>query len=170
MPLPVGRGVPEALGYSGLQLFAALAAGWPRLPGPVLPHGRRHRLQSGRKGNGLTLTARSGCFQGTGSGRAASKPSLNVLPWLSALGGVASGSWERASGFGPWDSRPCGGGFSQAPLVISPTDVHTQDRLGQGRGPAGPYRESYHLLGSGPSSGLGTETGVLGLLCLSFAM
>lgn len=34
--------------------------------------------------------ARSGCFQGTGSGSGGVSPSLNVLPWLSALGGVAS--------------------------------------------------------------------------------
>lgn len=54
------------------------------------------------------------CFQGTGSGSGGVWPPLNVLPWLSALGGVASGSWEGASGFGPWNSWPLGGGLSQA--------------------------------------------------------
>lgn len=68
------------------------------------------------------------------------QPFLNVLSWLSALCGVASGGWEKASGFGPWERRPLGGGFSQASLAVSPTAVHARDGWSQGRGPAGPSR------------------------------
>lgn len=81
----------------------------------------------GRQGAGLAPIAKSACFQGTGSGSGRAWPPLNVLSWLSALGGVASGSWERASGFGPWDSWPPEAGFSHAPLAVSPAAVHTQD-------------------------------------------
>ena len=82
------------------------------------------------------------------------QPFLNVLSWLSALRGVASGGWEKASGFGPWERRPLGSGFSQASLAISPTAVHARDGWSQGRGPAGPSRGPCR--GSGLGSGLGT--------------
>lgn len=91
----------------------------------------------GRKSAGLAPMAKSGSFQGTGSGSGGAWPPLNVLPWLPAVGAVASRCWERTSGFCPWDSWPPGGGFSPTPLAISPAAVHTQDRLGQHRDPAG---------------------------------
>lgn len=136
-PLWVGSG-PR------MQLFASVCrpSCWPAKPARASSSPKEGETDSevdpGRKGTGLTPVAKCGCFQGTGSGSGGTGPPLNVLSWLSALGGAASGSWERASGFGPWDSWPLGGGFSQAPLAISPTAVHTQDGLGQGRGPAGP--------------------------------
>lgn len=48
------------------------------------------------------------------SGSGGARFPVNILPWLSALGGVASGSWGRASGFGPWDCWPPGCGPSQS--------------------------------------------------------
>ena len=70
------------------------------------------------------------------------QPFLDVLSWLSALCSlrVASGGCGKASGFGPWERRPLGGGFSQASLAVSPTAVHARDGWSQGRGPAGPSR------------------------------
>lgn len=111
----------------------------------------------GRKGAGLALMGKPGCLQGMGSGGGWAWPLLNALPWLSALGGVASRGWERASGFGPWDNWPPGGGFSQAPLAGSPAAVHTQDRLGQHRQPTGSYKEPCHVMETGLSSGLVAE-------------
>lgn len=171
-PLSVGCGVLEGPGYKCLLLFTAPAAGLLNLPGPEPPPEKgKPTSKWAQAGKALALTmARSGCFQGTRSGSGRARLSVNVLPWPSALGGVASGSWERASGFGPWESWPRGGGFGQAPLAISPTAVHTQDRPSQRRGPAGPYREPCHIMGSGLSSGLGTEAWVLGLLCQVLAM
>lgn len=114
-------------------------------------------MDPGRKGAGLAAMAKSGCFQGMGSGSGGARPPLNALSWLSALGGVASGNWERASGFSLWDSWPLGCGISQALLAISPTAVHTQGRRGQGRGPAGFSRGPCPVTGSGLSSDLGAR-------------
>lgn len=88
--------------------------------------------------------------------------SMSCPGWLSALGGVTSGNWERASGFGPWNSWPLGCGFSQALLAISPAAVHTWGRWGQGGGPAGSSRGPCPVMGSGLNSDLGAETWVLG--------
>lgn len=105
-----------------LLLTVALAGASKALPSQEICNWR-----PGRQGAGFAPMAKSGCFQGTGSGSGRAWPPLNVLSWLSALGGVASGSWERASGFGPWDSWPPERGFSHAPLAVSPAAVRTQD-------------------------------------------
>lgn len=111
----------------------------------------------GRKGAGLAPMDKPGCLQGMGSGGDWAWPLLNALLWLSALGGAASRGWERASGFGSWDSWPPGGSFSQASLAGSPAAAHTQDRLSQHSQPAGPYSEPCHVMGTGLSSGLVTK-------------
>lgn len=114
--------------------------------------------------------AKSGCIQGMGSGSGGARPPLNVLSWLSALGGVTSGNWGSASGFSPWDSWPLGCGVIQALLTISPTAVHAQGRQGQGRGPADSSREPCPVTGSDLSSDLGGEAWVLGVPCQILAM
>lgn len=146
--------VPEWLGYL-FEAICSIAAG-PTLPGPALPPGKGETMKSGpwQAGCWACTHCQTGCFQGTASGSGGVWPPLNVLPWLSMLRGVASGSWERASGSGPWDSWLPGGGLSQAPLAVPRTAVHTQNRLCQHRGPAGPSSEPSHVMETGLSSGL----------------
>lgn len=127
--------------------YRVLGVGWgprtqffavPSLPGlkclPRVGETDCHHSSGGR-GRRLSHMIKSCYFQATGPGRGTAKPPLNVLTWLTTLPGAGSGSWERVSGFSPWDR------VNQAPLAIFPIAVHTQDRLGQGRGPAGHVRE-----------------------------
>ena len=150
-----------------IQLFAALAAGLPSLPGPLPPP------EKGTPTSKWTLAGRALTHT---HGQIWLLPGHRLRQWrgqsLSECPALALStrwsclrSWERASGFGPWDSQPLG-----VPLAISPTAVHTQDRLGQGRGPAGPYRVPCHVTDSGLTSGPGMETWILGLLCQVLAM
>lgn len=102
-PLLVGCGVPKGLGYSFCHCLQPQPLACQASQGQLLPWGRGDRLRSGpwQEGCWATAVAKSGCFQGTGSGSGADRPPLNVPSWFSALGGVTSGSWKRASGFSP---------------------------------------------------------------------
>lgn len=102
-PLLVGCGVPKGLGYSFCHCLQPQPLACQASQGQLLPWGRGDRLRSGpwQEGCWATAVAKSGCFQGTGSGSGAARPPLNVPSWFSALGGVTSGSWKRASGFSP---------------------------------------------------------------------
>lgn len=124
-------------GAARRRLFAAVCT----FPGPLPPPRGRPTPKGTLAGRALAHTCgQIWLLPGHGVRKRQGQPFLNVLSWLSALRGVASGGWEKASGFGPWERRPVGGGFSQASLAVSPTAVHARDGWSQGRGPAGPSR------------------------------